>query len=378
MQNFHLYLQKIGIIRKEIHQVYLNLMIETFALSLISIFVPIYLLNLGFSLNEALAFILVEYTTLSFFTPVSVKLAQKFGFKHIIIYRIPLLAAYVAGLYALESIQIPIYAIALAGGISGSMYWASLHSLFAKYSEKVSRESQAGNLVSLPKIASLVGPAFGGFAAAVWGFSALFALSALFIIISIIPLFFTGDMKPAVKKVDYRKVFLKSNLKFFTRFAAQGAIMIMGPVLWPLFVYFATGDIALTGIVGTITSLGTIAASFAVPRISRRIGAETVMRLGGILVALTFILQIFSESVSRIIFVSFVSGLFIVAIDVPLIAAFYDKANDEDNIGEAVIFRQMGLGIGRLVSVFILFWVAQKFASGFGIGAAASLLFSLI
>ncbi len=108
----HVHAHGLHLIKSELQEVYLNLIIQSFALSLIAIFVPIYLIKLGYSLNQALVFVMVELGMLSFFTPFAVSLAKRFGFKHVILYRAPLIVLYFIALYALNSVKIPIYAIA--------------------------------------------------------------------------------------------------------------------------------------------------------------------------------------------------------------------------------------------------------------------------
>ena len=94
----HFHLHHIKLIKSEIQEVYLNLIMQSFALSLIAIFVPIYLLKLGYSINHAFGFAMVELGTLSIFSPVAAKMAKRIGFKHMILYRLPLLLLYFAGL----------------------------------------------------------------------------------------------------------------------------------------------------------------------------------------------------------------------------------------------------------------------------------------
>jgi hypothetical protein len=100
------------------------------------------------------------------------------------------------------------------------------------------------------------------------------------------------------------------------------------------------------------------------------------MRLGGILLASTFFYRIYAINTTRVFVISFLSGLFSVLIDLPILKGFYDTANTE-NLTEVVVLREIGLGIGRVGSILILLWVLNKFTVGFSMGAVASLVFSL-
>jgi MFS family permease len=352
------------------------MVIQSFALSLITIFVPIYLIKLGYSLNQALIFVMVELGTLSFFSPLSAVLAQRFGFKHIILYRMPLFFAYFGGLYALPYLGIPIYLIALCGGIGGSIYWLSLHSLFAKHSDKLHRGTQTGKLMSMPQIASLFGPSIGGVIAVSLGFKALFAIAMMLLAASAVPLFFTGDMKPHVKKFSFWEIFAKKRRKFILAFAAQGTIKIARTVIWPIFVYFTLKDVASVGFVATTVAVGAILFTLYIGRISDAARNNFLIKTGGVLLASTFFYRIYATSAPRVFVVSFLSGLFSVLIDLPMLKGFYDTANNED-LTEIVILREIGLGIGKVASILILLVVLNKFTVGFSMGAIASLVFSL-
>ena len=376
MHHQHFHAHHLRLIKNEVQEVYLNLIIQSFALSLISIFVPIYLIKLGYSLNQALLFVMVELGMLSLFSPFAALLAKRFGFKHIIVYRLPLMVFYFMGLYALSYVRIPIYAMACSGGIAGSMYWVSLHALFAKYSDKLSRGVQTGRLISLPQISALIGPTIGGVIAVTLGFKFLIAVSMALLFASTIPLFYTADMKPHVSKYSFKDMFSRKHFKFIVQFAAQGIIAISGAVVWPIFVYFVLEDVASVGFMATVSALGVIIFTLAIGKISDRVSRILLLKVGGILVALTFFLRIFATNTAKVFSISFLAGLFTVLIDLPVLASFYDRANEEDTT-EIVVLRELGLGIGRIAAVLVLLYALNKFAIGFSLGGFASLVFSL-
>ena len=131
--HIHHHFHKIHLLKSELSEIYLNLTIQSFGLSLISIFIPIYLLTLNYSLEQVLIFVMVQFGTLALLSPVSALLANRFGFKHIILFRTPLLLAFLAALYFLPKISMSIYLIAFVGGLAGSLYWTSINSIFARH-----------------------------------------------------------------------------------------------------------------------------------------------------------------------------------------------------------------------------------------------------
>jgi len=373
----HLDVHRMHLIKSEIQEVYLNLIIQSFALSLITVFVPIYLLQIGYSLNSVFLFMMIEVGTLSFFTPFSVMLAQRFGFKHIILYRAPVITAYFIALYIVPYYSFPIYFIALVGGISGSMYWMSLHSLFAKYSDKIHRGAQAGRLTSLPGIASLLAPSIGGIVAYSFGFRVLFILAIAILILSVVPLFFTGDMKPHVKHISYSRIFRRKNWKILGIFAVQGSAWVGATILWPVYIYIALMKIESVGFATTIASFATILFTFYIGSACDRVSRKKMLRIGGLCLSATLFMMMFAETSIQVYSIAFLSGLFLILVDIPIIANFYDLANS-GNLEEYIVLRQFGLGIGRVASLLVVLWAADKFTAGFSLAGLASLVFSFI
>ena len=69
----HFAIHRVVKIRNELEEIYLNQVIRTFAVSLIGIFIPIYLLNIGFALNEALFYLMVVMATLGTTSPLDIQ-----------------------------------------------------------------------------------------------------------------------------------------------------------------------------------------------------------------------------------------------------------------------------------------------------------------
>ncbi|MCK5043262.1 MAG: hypothetical protein KAR51_04500, partial [Candidatus Aenigmarchaeota archaeon] len=135
--HLHHHMHKIHILKDELSEVYMNLAIQSFALSLISIFIPIYILSVGFTFDYMILFFMVFYGFIGLTSPVSAALANKFGFKHIILFRTPILITFLLGLYNIDGLAFSPLFLAAFGGIGSSLYWVSINSIFAKNSTKL-------------------------------------------------------------------------------------------------------------------------------------------------------------------------------------------------------------------------------------------------
>ena len=117
-----------------ITSLYLNQFIRGIAFSFVSIFIPIYFLTLGYAFNTILIYFLIFHIVTFIFTPATLQLSRKFGYKSIIICSAPLVILYLVFLRLLGQINVPIPLIAIAGGIAETFYFIPLHAFFTRLS----------------------------------------------------------------------------------------------------------------------------------------------------------------------------------------------------------------------------------------------------
>lgn len=376
--HFHHHMHKIHLLKNELSEVYMNLALESFALSLISIFVPIYILSVGYSFDYMILFFMIYYGCIGIFAPVSASLANRFGFKHIILFRTPLLIAFLLGLHNIENLMFSPLILAAFGGFGSSLYWISINSIFAKYSDKIHRGTQTGKMVSLPQLAALAGPTLGGFISFIYGFKILFLVTSAIIIISVVPLFMTKETKPHINFSFRKMINIKANLKYSGYFTLDGAKSVASVIFWPIFIYWGlSGSTTGTGFAQTLTGIGVIAFTYYIGRQTDKKGKTSFIKKGAVFLALVWFARIFASSSFEFFIYSLLAGFFTVLIDVPFLAASFDQANKE-NPDEFVVFRDIFIGFGRFVFLGLTLLVsdaAMKVLLGFGLAGAASLLF---
>ncbi|MBW6451423.1 MAG: MFS transporter [DPANN group archaeon] len=376
----HYHFHKIHILKNELSEVYMNLSIQSFALSLVSVFIPIYLLKLGYSFNEVIMFFIVFEGTLGFVSPFAATLANKIGFKHIIMLRVPFLITFLLGLNFIETYSISIYLLALIGGGSASLYWNSINSIFAKHSNKLHRGTQTSKLFSIPQIASLAGPTIGGLIALVFGFNILFITTTVFVCISIIPLFFTKDTKTHVNFSFKKMLKFKNNFKYLIYFMFHGIKSLVSYLFWPIFIYWGLqGSTIGMGLSHTITSLGIIAFTFYIGKKSDNMDKFKLIRYGGLLFGILWFVRIFSKGTIDYFILSFLGGLIIVLIDLPFVAVSFDEANKK-NPDEFIVFKEFSMNLGKVIFLACTLLVSDailKIFFGFSVAGIVSLAFIL-
>lgn len=117
--------------RKELTQVYLAMAIRSFAVSLTSLFVPLYLYKeLGYTLEQTLLFFVFYSLIFAIFTPLAAKFCARYGVKHSVLLSVPFYLGYIILLQLLPVMKTPLILISSLLGISLALYWMGMNLVF--------------------------------------------------------------------------------------------------------------------------------------------------------------------------------------------------------------------------------------------------------
>ena len=361
---------------KELKEIYISVAIRAFALSLISVFVPLYLLGLGYSFNSVILFLLIYYGALAAISPLSGMLSTKIGIKHVTFLGPIATIAYILLLFlAGQAYPFPIYWIALVGSVGMGLYWVPINSHFAKHSHIANSSAETSYMTIWTKIVSVVAPIIGGYVITAFGFGYIFALACIFMAVSIFPLFMSYEYKSAFK-YKFTQMFSKRNLNYFGDFVFNGMLELVAEVIFPIYIFFLSRSYEITGAAASLTGLGIAASAFLIGRYSDRMGKIRTMRIGGILNVLLWIALLLFQTPILIYISSFLVGFFAYTISIPLFAFFCDRLGEHEHT-EFMTFREIGLTVGRIVPLFFLLFFSfqNKFLVSFALAAVAALYF---
>ncbi|MBR9704538.1 MFS transporter [Candidatus Pacearchaeota archaeon] len=363
-------------IKKRLRNLYVNQLIRSFGFSLIAIFIPIYLLTLDYSLNSVLGYLLLYYTVLFVFTPISLILSKKMGYKIMMLINIPVAIGYLLLLTLLGKVDIPIYVIAAIGGIEAAFYWMPLSGIFVRSSHKEKRGTQFSKHIALGKISGLLGPLMGGLIAAFLGFNILLYLASLFILLSAIPILKLDNIKPR-SKLSLSGIYRlsKSNKNYFIGSISNNIISEVEGIIWPIFVFVILGNLVSVGLIGTLVAVGTVAFTLFIGKISDNKGANHLLKIGGLLYAILWILRIYIDFPLFLYIISIFAGFLFLVIEVPFQRITYNKAAEEKDMDEFILFKELPAFLGRALIFIILILLPSKFFVSFFIAILASLFF---
>ncbi len=196
---------------KEVDELYVNLGLRAFSFGLISVFIPLFFLSLGYSLIDVFVFFgLFSFFHIIFIIPAAY-LSSKWGFKHVIIASQPFLILFFVSLYLLESSSIPLVLISFFLGVYSALFWFAFHADFAENSRDGERGKEVAFANIISSVASAVAPIIGALVIVYLNFSYLLVFVILIILASIIPLLLTEDKKDSVD-FSLKKIFANRNL----------------------------------------------------------------------------------------------------------------------------------------------------------------------
>jgi MFS family permease len=342
-------------LKSELSEIYLNQVMQTFALSLVGIFVPMYLLDIGYDLSMVIQYYAIFAVLVSGLAFVTSKLSTRLGLKHTIFLSTIPMAAEMVVLEVLGHYQTQwlFYLVPVLEGIWTSLYWLPLHAEFIKNSHKIREGSEVASLFAFPKLAATFAPFFGALILTFAGFDALFIIVVILILLSAGPLFFTPDLKSRFhfRYKDFRPL-LGNRVHFYL--AAEGIQLLSEVILWPVMVYMLFGNIMSIGILATISSITIVVFTFLAGRIAnKQKGGTRLLRLGGLLYGASLIARAFVADMASVYIYSFIGSVFSTLMVVGIYAKFCDEGR-RGNIVAAATTRHVWLGIGRLPVMFLV------------------------
>jgi len=356
--------------KKELTRIYASTAVRNFAISLIGIFIPLYLhVEQGISLQDTLLFFIFYSLIFAITAPLAAKFASYYGAKHSIFMSVPFYLAFVVLLYALPFLDTPLVIISSLLGLSQSFYWMGMHLVFHHASDHDHRGEEVSKRVSAALLAGMAGPFAGGFLITYLGFKVVFALASLFLLLSALILLSSKDGH-ARYHFSVRSIINRKYWKNSLFFVSQGTRVIADGVIWPLFIFIILNNYLSLGIIGSILSGLSAVLLLVMGKYSDRHNKRKIARWASLLDSLSWILRGLVTTVTHIYAVTILAALTTGFRESPLGALEYDKAEGE--VASYFVSREVFICLGRILMLtFVL--MLNSLSGGLIFQGAASL-----
>lgn len=352
---------------RQVKELYASVAIMDLAMAAVMIFEPIYLYIQGFSLQKILLFYIAVYIIYFFILPLGAKFARRFGYEKSILFSSPFLIFYYLSLFAIPYSGAFVYSAILMLALNKTFYWPGYHSDFARFSTQEERGREVSNLIILSSLVYIIGPLAGGIILTWLGFKTLFVVVSALILASNIPLLSTKEVFtpiPFSYKKAYRRLVRKENRRKFLAYLGFGEELIV-LVIWPVFIYVVIKNFFSIGAIVAIATLITTIVVLYIGRVTDKKSKHSILRTGTFIYSLVWFLRLFVTSGLHVFFVDTLSRLSKNIIYVPLTTITYERAA-KNSVMKSIIFFEMSLIVGKLISAFLVLGLSLLFPPGWG------------
>lgn len=362
--------------------------LETIAGGLYGIFVPIFLLTSGFSLQSIFIYLAIHHLGIVPFFALAAKSCERFGVRKTIFLRFFFLAAYFATLFFLDQYRILFYITPILSSLQASFMYYPQHFIFASHAKHEEMGAKVASLYAWPQIFGIITPLIASLIAATLGFKNLFAASLfIYFLTSLFAHRALDDIKIKVN-LSWGKFFsfLSKNFKHFKLLIIENIRGEIQGNIWPILLFIsitklegvAQDKIGIISI-GSIESIVGIISIFLmiyVGQLYDRYGQGKLIRFGFFSFAILWLLAYNLTNPSHLYLLAIALGAFTIFISIPNQALIY-KLSQKQNKEEFLIYIEAPQIIGRLIAygVFIIFIANMKFSFLFAFFTSLLMLF---
>lgn len=348
-----------------LHNKYNNLLIadtlRLIALSMISLFVPIFLYkNIGLSIYEIAFFELFLFIGAIFCHYFVLSNISKWGIKKTLIlsYFLNVLFYLTLGLSAIlvaDLGKIPfLFFLGIIDIMASSFYWTAHHVYFLKATKAENGGEKLGLLMGIPTLASIVSPLLGAMVITVFGFYGSFLVSGLFVFAASIVLLLAENVVIEIN-LNFKHIFDFGKMRKNIIFIIQGMGHVATGLLWPILLFFLSIKLISIGFLYLVSNSAYALVSYLGGKSIDKNGSNGIGKFGAIGHGLSLVLRAFATSIFAITTFQTMGGVFGGLLHVALDGSFYKQAHDD--MANNIMNREMYMHIGRIliVIIFILF-----------------------
>ncbi len=337
---------------QEMTALYWTNSLRAIATCLVAVLIPVYLANIGYSLQEILLVFVAEgILWLLILYPATVA-AHKFGANRLMAFSIVMLLGVMLSLALLPTYEWLIFGVIFFKSLS-SLYWLSFRLNFTA----ITKGQEAGGKIGLTNalfLASMgLAPAIGGVVAQIYGIEWAYCIAAITIMLACIPLMETTEVmkwpKPKLSALNVRKI--------FPDLLANGGSTIddsTGALVWPLLIFIIIPTYAGVGLLSALVVVSAILISLWVGWRESKKGERHYLKQGSFIMSVTHFLRLLTQSISHIAGINLLAGIGQALYTTPLASRYYKNASREPTI-EYIFAMQVISALAWAIYPLILF-----------------------
>lgn len=378
MRSYHHYYrhQAYQAIHSDFWRLELSIWLQTLAWSLMAIFVPVLMLNYGYSLGAVIAYQIVFYGVDVPLNFLARELVLRWGAREVTIIGIVCAALFSICFHYLSlGGYFILFGLAILHAFFDSFYWVGHFYLFIESSgtpEMAGRNTGIVNGVRI--LGGMLGPAIGATILLIGGQNILLGVGAFVFALSLIPLFTLRHIrnKPAHRMPLKEFMSEQRERRDYLSFALYCIHATAEDPIWPIFIFITLGTLNSVALLAVVVSVSTIALSYIAGVVTRR-SAVALVSVGSLCAAGVWILRLFIPSPFVYYASVLVIGFFGILIHVPIESSIVERGRTKDALWAATM-----RNASSMFTPFLLFLILAPLISVFKVSFAIAALSLLV
>lgn len=340
-------------IKKQVKELFISVWVENFAMTLLTLFVPVFLWTLGYPIWMIGYYFLIVYVTYFFVLPFGGKLAAKMGYAHTIAFSMPVNVLFYLSLYAVTFWAPMFYVSAILYALSKTFYYIPYYADLSTYGGQKQRGREIAILYVVGQLTIFGAPLIAGTILSELSFAWLFGIGSIMLLVSVIPLFGSPDT-PTHEKFGfleiYRRFFSKQNHRRFLTFLGFGEELI-AMTIWPIYVFIIVGNFLTFGAVLTASTVVSSAFLLLTGKLTDKVSRAKVVKGTSLVYFLSWFPKLFITTPLGVFLTDSLGQFSKTAIMIPMSAIMYSEA--KHGYGKRVLFGSMMFEMGYIPSKII-------------------------
>ncbi|MFZ6015589.1 MAG: MFS transporter [Patescibacteria group bacterium] len=364
---------------KELNLFYFTVAASAFGDGIISIFVPIYLFQMGMPVHKIVFFYFLLFFYLSLITHFGAKIVERMGAKHSMLASAPFAVLYYLGFIYLPAHGWLFYILPLAMAVRATLYNFGYHFLIIPRLERKNEGRQISLMYALVTLAGIIGPVLGGVIATKFHFSVLYFIAAITYVAATLPLFLTKDIRfrdGISWKNTFNSIFARKNRGMTISSASYAIESILDSMLWPIYILLILGTVEKTGYFVSLSLAISFFVLFLIGRLTDKIKKPKLLKIGSLLYFFGWIGRLFVKNATGIFITDSYKNSAQKILMIPWVAYNYDLTTKHNFVGY-MVYREFMYHFTRTLFlpfiILIFYFDFYPFTTCFIIAAAASL-----
>jgi len=323
--HYHYHIVRIRL--SELRRLYWAHTVKELASSLVTIFVPIYLYRLHYSLTAIMGYFLLSSVFWGLTQAPAMRWANRVGFNRAMGISLLVQGGQILMLATIKSLHWPLWSIALVWGVSISLYWTQFRACFTRSLLHKHVGPAVGISSALLMLAYGIAPAIGGAIASWLGISVLYVLTMLCFVAAALPLFFGSEfMEHEPFEMQHLRL-RKIGRDLIANMGSEVDAMVASTI-WPLFIFLLVPTYVGVGILSSVSVIASIIIALYVGQRQTR-KMSSYLKNGVNVISLTNTVRLVIQSLSQVAGVNFFNGLGQALVVTPFYSRYYLNAEHE-------------------------------------------------